>query len=443
MPFSNPSSPATGHRPLATLFSTIGYFESSPRLAVAVSGGADSMALLLLADGWAKSRGGRVVALTVDHGLRAGSAAEARRVAAWCATRGIEHHILSCLPLDNSTQDAARRARYDQLFRWCETHGALHLLTGHHRGDQAETLLLRLSRGSNIDGLAAMPFASEHGSVRLLRPLLDVTKSQLENFLRGERQEWIEDPSNQSPRYTRNRLRLLLPPDQEAQAADLANRCGDARNHLENKLASCLTDAVFMYPSGHAHLDEIAFRRLPPVMATRALSSLVQTLSGDAYPPRTEKLERLYGEIMDGGITRRSFGGLIFHRRPKHGRFLVTRETNALAAPLSLSPGAPALWDGRFLVSTQEADVHVRALGSDGLKMLRDALPRPPEKSVLAALPAFWRLEELLAVPHIGYMRETCRRTAFTAVFRPAKALAAAAFFRFNGTSSGESAVHA
>ena len=168
-------------------------FEQHPLLAVAVSGGADSLALCLLADRWARARGGAVAALTVDHGLRPAAAAEAQRVAAWLAPLGIAHRTLVWRPAPGTRnlQAAARDARYGLLEAWCRTAGCLHLLTAHHREDQAETFLLRLARGSGLDGLAAIAGVRETAHCRVLRPLLAVPRERLVAGMRERGQEWL------------------------------------------------------------------------------------------------------------------------------------------------------------------------------------------------------------------------------------------------------------
>jgi len=147
----------------ARLMASLGPFESAPRIAVAVSGGADSLALALLAADWAAAQGGKAVALTVDHGLRPEAAAEARQVRRWLADCGISHFILAWRgPRSGAdVQAAARAARYRLMGEWCARRGILHLLLAHHRDDQAETVLLRLARGSGLEGLAAMAPVSE------------------------------------------------------------------------------------------------------------------------------------------------------------------------------------------------------------------------------------------------------------------------------------------
>src|SRR5712691_3859412 len=193
----------------AALMAPHGPFESAPFLAVAVSGGADSLALCLLAWDWARRLGGSLAALTVDHGLRAASAEEAAQVGDWLAARGIAHRILAWQPPARlrNMQAAARAARYALLTEWCRAAGCLHLLTAHHREDQAETLLLRLARGSGLDGLAGMAASREATSCRLLRPLLSVPRDRLAATLRAAGQSWIEDPTNRDATYARARLR--------------------------------------------------------------------------------------------------------------------------------------------------------------------------------------------------------------------------------------------
>ena len=160
----------------------LGPFEPAPRVAVAVSGGSDSLALCLLADRWTRARGGTVFGLTVDHRLRLASGAEAAQVRRWLAARAISHRTLrwtGTRPVSR-IQEAARAARLALLVGWCRRAHVLHLLLGHQREDQAETVLQRLVRGSGIDGLAAMApvrlaIESDGGGVRMLRPLLPVS----------------------------------------------------------------------------------------------------------------------------------------------------------------------------------------------------------------------------------------------------------------------------
>jgi tRNA(Ile)-lysidine synthase len=190
----------------------LGSFEAAPRLAVAVSGGPDSLALVFLAVEWCRARNGEVIALTVDHKLRPESEREAAQVATWMADYGIAHHILDWEGPKPATgiQDAARQARYQLLTAWCRTQGILHLLLGHHADDQAETVVFRNNRHSGPDGLAGMAALVELPQLRLLRPLLNLRRDTLRRDLQQRGQDFLTDPSNNNPRFTRARLRKTM-----------------------------------------------------------------------------------------------------------------------------------------------------------------------------------------------------------------------------------------
>jgi tRNA(Ile)-lysidine synthase len=179
--------------------------------AVAVSGGADSLALTLLMRDWAAAHGVALTALTVDHGLRPESTAEARQVGAWLAARGISHQVLAWdgdKPTAN-IQATARQARYDLLTSWCRARGAPVLLLGHHADDQIETFLLRLGRGSGLRGLSAMRAIEKRNDIMVLRPFLATPKQALLETLRTCGQPWLDDPSNFDMRFRRSHVRAL------------------------------------------------------------------------------------------------------------------------------------------------------------------------------------------------------------------------------------------
>ncbi|QWG15655.1 tRNA lysidine(34) synthetase TilS [Bradyrhizobium sediminis] len=210
-------------------------WKTAPALLLAVSGGPDSIALMWLAARWrsALARGPRLVAVTVDHGLRKEAAAEAREVKRLARTLDLEHRTLRWTGPKPKTglPAAARIARYRLLAKAARQSGATHILTAHTRDDQAETLLMRLLRGSGIHGLAAMARETERDGVRLARPFLDVSKSQLIATLHKARLGFADDPTNRDVSFTRPRLRALMPA--------LAAEGGDARNlaRLAQRLA--------------------------------------------------------------------------------------------------------------------------------------------------------------------------------------------------------------
>jgi len=200
-------------------------FKSAPALVIAVSGGPDSVALMWLLARWrrALSRGPQLVAVTVDHGLRPEAAAEAREVKRLARALELSHRTMHWAgeKPKRGVPAAARAARYRLLAEAARMAGATHILTAHTRDDQAETLLMRLLRGSGIAGLSAMAPLSTREGLLLARPMLDVAKSQLVATLRTARVGFADDPTNLDTAFTRPRLRTLLP--------QLAAEGGDAR----------------------------------------------------------------------------------------------------------------------------------------------------------------------------------------------------------------------
>lgn len=397
----------------AALMGTLGPFETGARLAAGVSGGADSLALCLLAGRWAKARGGSVVALTVDHGLRAEAAAEARQVAAWLAPHGIAHQTLRWCGEKPSAgvQAAARAARYALMRDWCAGRGLLHLLLGHHQDDQAETFLMRLARGSGVDGLSAMAPLTAQVEVSLLRPLLGVSHARLVATLRADGQPWIEDPSNASDAYRRVRLRRMMPVlTQEgmdgARLAATARHLGRTRHALERVTNDLMVRAVSFDARGFAWLDMSEVGCAPEDIALRLLARLCRTVGGTVYPPRLERLERLLADLRAGLGGRRTFSGCLMV--PKKGGLLVCREPARLGPGLPVRAGEKLLWDGRFTIRLSGRGAgQIEGLGRKGWLSIRDTLNSltiPPE--VCPTLPALVDRHGISAVPHLGYKRE-------------------------------------
>jgi len=269
---------------------------------VAVSGGADSMALALLAQRWGQDRGIPIQALTVDHGLRAGSAAEAVKVTAWLAARSCDHHILTWKhdrPVTSAVQARARQARYRLMGDWCQAHGVTRLLAAHHLGDQAETVLMRLKKGSTLFGLAAMAAVTklyDCPTVTLCRPLLPVPKARLIATLQAQGQAWVEDPSNQNSTFERVRVRAQLVhlAREGVTAARLAGAARGARvvRDILDEAAERLMDTCVI-AAGPGVVLAKAFDAAPEVVRGRALANVLIRLGGGAYAPSPAKLDRL------------------------------------------------------------------------------------------------------------------------------------------------------
>ncbi|MCC7016703.1 MAG: tRNA lysidine(34) synthetase TilS [Rhodospirillales bacterium] len=433
----------------AEAMAAFGPFEARPHLAAAVSGGADSLALALLADRWAGARGGRVTALTLDHGLRPESAGEARRVGAWLSGRGIAHGILEWpgTKPERAIQARARAARYAILGEWCRAAGVLHLLLAHQREDQAETLLLRLAGGSGPDGLAGMSALVETSGARILRPLLGVSRGALESFLVECGQDWIDDPSNRDPRFARTRVREGLPAlaAQGVTAESLAaaaRRFADVRIALEAATAALLARGARIHPAGFMVLSLAELRAAPAEIAARALARALAAVGGRTHPPALDKVTSLLRAVSarpesPGNVA--ALSGCVAELRPgsEGAGLLLRRESRGLPAPEPVASPVRAAWDGRFDLALPAAPqpLVLAPLGEKGwleiaraAPALRDSsIPRP----VRAVLPALSDAEGVARVPHLGYTRPGTEPwlMAAEAVFRPRRPLADPGFF--------------
>jgi tRNA(Ile)-lysidine synthase len=380
----------------------LGPFEASPHIAVAVSGGRDSLALALLADDWVRARGGSLTALIVDHRLRAESQDEANHVAALLRRRGIDTEILSWSAAKPVTgiSEAARLARYDLLQDRCRALGILHLLLGHQADDQAETVLLRLADASGPEGLAGMAGIVERAHLRLLRPLLGFGRDRLAATVLVQGLAWVDDPSNGNDDYARVVARQALQVDTRGALNEIADRSAALRRALDGRLARVAVDLVSADPRGFAWLDRAGFASLPETIARHLLARLVSTFGGRHYPARNTGLSRAGALLKDGrGAVA---GGCRFILRGS--RILICREAGAVSQSLLIQPCLPMLWDRRYRLMPPaglNGDAVVEKLGQpgrlqalqNGLSALR-SLPAP----VGEALPGLWRDGRLVAL---------------------------------------------
>jgi tRNA(Ile)-lysidine synthase len=313
------------------------------RVAVAVSGGSDSMALLTMAVKWG---GAPVVALTVDHGLRAESAGEALQVARWCAAIGVEHYILRWQGLKPKTgiQAAARAARYDLMTDWVKANGCQVLLTAHTLDDQAETLVMRKARTSSVKSLAGIWHVSVWQDVRVVRPLLGWRREALRAELRRENQKWIDDPSNEDEQFERVRVRNALQGQDVAALGAEAQAAQAETTRVAALAAAFFKNAVYVDALGFVTFDRKAFAALPHDVCHEVLARAV-FIAGAGVRPLRESVAAIVDWIHDGHSGRRTIAGSIVSVRIRD--ILVAREAGRIAAEWVPVEGA-MLWDDRF-----------------------------------------------------------------------------------------------
>jgi tRNA(Ile)-lysidine synthase len=293
---------------------------AAPAVILAVSGGPDSTALLVLAARWRKRqrKGPELVAVTVDHGLRPEAAREAAAVKRLAKSLGVPHRTVRWKGGKPSTgiQEKARMARYDLLMKEAARSGASHLLTAHTLDDQAETVLFRLARGSGIAGLGAMARITPLGGAWLVRPLLDLPKTRLLATLQMRKIAFADDPSNADPKYTRVRWRSLMPglAGEGLHAERLAGFA--ARMRRANAAIDTLVEAVVhrmtVEKPGTLALDAGLFAELPEEVALRLIGRAIGAIGheGNVELGKLEALVSALSEAVDAGVRfRRTLAG--------------------------------------------------------------------------------------------------------------------------------------
>lgn len=381
------------------LAEALGHLPDGP-VGVAVSGGGDSIALLALMADWARRHGRDLRAVTVDHGLRPESAAEAAGAAATAGALGVPHDVLLWTERpEGNLQAAARSARRALISDWAAACNITHVALAHTADDQAETLLMRLARGSGLYGLTGMQPATRAGTIIWLRPLLGARRADLRQILRARRIDWIDDPSNADPRFDRARLRAAMPEldalgltvDRLAETASALSR---AARVVRGAVAALASDAAEASELGYLTLNRAPLSEAEPEVRLRLLAEGLRWVSGAEYTPRMSALEALDSWAhADGDADRRTLHGCTIDRRPQ--TLVLAREISRVGPPVA----AGEVWDRRWNTRAEKSGLTVSALGEEGLAELPDwrALGHP--RAALAALPAFRRQGALIAAP--------------------------------------------
>ena len=314
-------------------------------IAIAVSGGADSMALILLMHEWAQAHNIKVIGLTVDHQLRIESTAEATQVHNWLQQRDIEHHTLVWhhTTVTSALQKKAREARYQLLKDWCRTHQVNTLMTAHHLEDQWETFMMRLSKGSGLKGLRCIQSCIREDDLEIIRPLLSINRDCLKKSLERFSGDFVQDPSNLNTQFERIRWRQLLPTLAE-QGLTPENigltierfQTTDDYIQQQTQIALRVCDKKTIENTNHCHPREAEgrvgdpenknwipafagmtkvrinlkpFKELHPEIAYRILTKLLLEIGGHPYPLPYQSLKRLYHKIITPDFIGTTGGG--------------------------------------------------------------------------------------------------------------------------------------
>ena len=384
-------------------------FDRLTAVVVAVSGGSDSLALLFLLDDLRKSRAvfPHIVAVTIDHGLRAESAEEALYVAGLCKTAGLGHRIVNWTGAKPATglSAKAREARYRLLRDAAGEAETDVILTGHTLDDQNETFVMRAARGGER-GLAAMaPVTLLEREIWLVRPLLGIRREELRAYLRMRGIAWRDDPSNANPQSERVQVRTAL---QEQGSGDIPARIarkGAQRLAVNSEAASLLLDHVVVTDGISAEVNAAGFSSSGDDGQRLAMGVLLAVMGGLPFLPSMQECGTAVRHLTGTDGPRRMSLGRCIIQRVKTG-VTIYREMRSLP-DAAVAPGSSIVWDGRYRVSNgAPVPLRIRAAGDDGVAFLQaggcgDGIHRASVRSS-PALMVEGRIAAVPALSHPG-----------------------------------------
>ena len=411
----NESNLPVGRQEFGSLIANCGATVNNSHLAVGVSGGADSMALCILAARWGRLNSVLVTALVVDHGLRVSSAYEVRVVASWLKRLAIPFEILTIEQPKPTTgiQEKARRWRFLAFENWCRSNNADVVLLGHTLDDQIETLFMRINADTGPDGLSGMLSYTRVRGLIIARPLLSVTKKRLIATCNHHNQKWINDPSNLDERFTRVFWRNLQPKvEQVGLASQSIERFSRIMGSLRGIIDQHCRDFI-KYSGGVSSLGLIwfeasHFNKLPPYFAELMMGRILRSIGGASKPIKKRRIGKLCRNLTDKPSLIETLGGCIV-QKSEEGSILIYREYAKCPAPISCLPGETFRWDNRFEITLSgDQSAIIEALGHHGwCQVIGDAnisehfamLKQIPFKARLA-LPVIRHLDGGLSIPH-------------------------------------------
>lgn len=407
----------------------IGAFGLS-KIAVAVSGGSDSVALLYLANIWAKKKNIELFVISVDHNLREQSKQEIEYIQNISNNLNLKHYNLSFDHQNNlsNLQERARKGRYDLMTNLCKKLDILTILTAHHEDDYVENFCLRLERSSGIFGLSSSNI-NWHNNTQIVRPLFNILKTELVNYLVTHNIKWFEDESNLSTKYRRNVIRQKLIKQEDYIKDNIIARQIKVNELLERKfkpeLISAIAESVKIFEYGFAFLDLNKFVKLSQEVQVQLINFLLITISGHYRTARFYSVEPILKLITQETNFKNTLHGCIIKRI--QNKLLIYREFGKKLPESKILSGKQVIWDNRFRVTKNDdtANCSVTYLSLEDYKNIKEKLSLECLKNlscknhnaILFTLPIVKILEKVIAIPHISYYDNDIR--SFDVTFTP------------------------
>ena len=293
------------------------------QIAVAISGGCDSMALTFALNDFCKENKIKIYALTIDHGVRKNSKIEAKKVGELLKKFNISHKILSIpkkeIPPKNIEANL-REIRYKMLSDFCKKNQIEFLFVGHQLGDIAENFLIRLFRGSGLDGLSPMQEISEINGVKIIRPFLEISKDELKNYLIEKNISWFEDETNDDEKFLRNKIRKFLASFDdknllEKRIYNASKEISKTRDFFDEIMNAHELEIIEQNADNLILINRCKLAEINPAIALKILAKILMKIGDKKYKPRKEKLIRFYEYLIaEGAIKKREFYGCVVEK---------------------------------------------------------------------------------------------------------------------------------
>jgi tRNA(Ile)-lysidine synthase len=387
--------------------------QKAEKIAIAVSGGADSMCLTHLLAGWCKENNVELHALIVDHGLRAESSQEAESVKLFLISEGISTHILKWKNAKpkSDIQNQARIARYNLLTQHCKEHSIKHLFVAHTLNDQAETILMRIIRGSGIDGISGMAPKTTLGCITILRPLLKIDRNQIEQHLLNVGWPWVNDPSNLNHKYDRIKVRSILNNyEKEFKNQDLYKRLSllaqnarTTKKYLSKRVNIAWKKYISINELNYLEVDNAVYN-LPQEIKQRLFVRAFKYLNPKANTPRLCSLTRAITELRVLTSTTKTLMGCLAQKSTERTTICLEFGKNPLTLDLKINE--VNIWYNFKIIVSKEGLV-AKPLGKNGWEYLKELGFTKKPKTPIAAIHSMLSIYDgdlLVSAPQINFI---------------------------------------
>lgn len=409
---------------------------STPTIALAVSGGSDSIALLMLAHRWAQSSNINLIVLSIDHHLRSNSKLENEYVRDLSHKLGYPHYQLHFYPKNNfsNLQVRAREARYKLMTALCIKLDILTIFTGHHADDYIENYCIRLEKKSSIFGLSSN-YIMWHNNIRIVRPLFNIPKQQLTKYLVTNNIQWFEDETNLSDKYLRNVIRKRLNLEGENEKNQVMKELLPINQQVEGKLQpeliACIAEAVQIYDLGFAVINLLKLTEFANEVQKQAINFTLITISGKNYLSKTATIIKIIELTYQLSNFTKTFHGCIIKKI--NDNLIIYREFGR-EKPSSVILNNNCIWDHRFLfnlnshiLKLENKKYFIDNLTIKNYSEIRNNLGLATLKNlsfnnhiaILFTLPAIKILEKVIAMPHLSYYNDESLGKEISVCFYP------------------------